>query len=124
MPMSIKMSKESKNCVVIKVSGILSFKELQSVQETAKGMLSSDGKINCLILAKQFSGWGKDGDWGDLTFLYESDPYINKIAVVADNRRKDELLMFLGAGRRQAAVEFFSQDEEDEAQCWLAESAE
>jgi len=122
--MSIRVSKNSDDCVVITVSGILTFEELESVQKTAKGVFNPDGKINCLIEAKQFSGWGKAGNWGDLTFLYESDPYIGKIAVVATEQRKDELLMFLGAGRRQAAVRFFLSGEDNKAQNWLMESTD
>jgi hypothetical protein len=80
--------------------------------------------VNCLIVAEQFAGWGKDGNWGDLTFMFESDPVIDKIAVVAKKQNKDELLMFLGAGRRQAEVRYFPSGEVDKAQNWLAASAD
>ena len=52
------------------------------------------------VLAEEFSGWGKEGDWGDLTFMHEYDLYIGKIAIVGDEKWKDQILMFLGAGRR------------------------
>ena len=60
-----------------------------------------------------------EGNWGDLTFMYEADPHINKIAIVAEGKWKDQLLMYLGAGRRQAAVEFFSVGEIQAARDWL-----
>lgn len=119
--MSAIISKESNNCAVVKITGVLLYKDLETIQNSAKEMFRSGGKINCLILAEKFSGWGKDGDWGDLTFMYESDSLIGKIAVVAEEKRRDELLMFLGAGRRQAVVEFFFSDEEDEARTWISE---
>jgi hypothetical protein len=72
-----------------------------------------------LILTEQFSGWGKEGDWGDLTFMNEYDPYIEKIAVVSQAKWKDHLLMFLGAGMRKAAVSFFLEGAEQEARDWL-----
>lgn len=122
MLMSIQMTKESDDCIVIAVSDILSFEELQSVQDSAKEVLGSEMKVNCLLLVSNFRGWAKGGDWGDLTFMYESDPHIRKIAVVADERWKDELLMFLGAGRRQADVEYFNPDGEEDARTWLAGS--
>jgi hypothetical protein len=122
--MSVNVSKELNNCIVITVVDVLSYGDLQAVQDAAKEMLKSDTKINCLILADKFSGWGKAGDWGDLTFMYETDAWIHKIAVVAKENLRDELLMFLGAGRRQAVVKFFSPDQEDKARGWLSESAE
>jgi len=54
-----------------------------------------------------------------LTFMHEYDPYIEKIAVVADEKWRDQILMFLGAGRRQAPVMFFVSGEEEDARDWL-----
>ena len=56
--------------------------------------------------------------------MYEYDPYIEKIAVVAEANWKDEMLMYLGAGRRQASVEFFFYDEEKDARDWLKSESE
>jgi hypothetical protein len=119
--MGITISKESLNCIVVTVTGVFLHKDLEAIQNSAKEMLNSISRVNCLILAKQFSGWGKDGDWGDLTFMYENDSSIGKIAVVAEEKRRDELLMFLGAGYRKATVKFFFPGDEDEARIWLSE---
>ena len=108
----------------LKAAGIFSCQDLNTVQDAAKEILKSGVNVNCLIIAEQFTGWGKDGNWGDLTFMFESDPVIGKIAVVAKKQNKDELLMFLGAERRQAAVRFFLSGEEVSARHWLAESAD
>ena len=117
--MSVKVSQLSNRCFSVEISGIFSFDDLKSIQKDPRYLLKEGEKVNIVILAKDFSGWGKEGDWGDLTFMYESDPYIGKIAVVADEKFEDELLMFLGAGRRQAIVEFFSTDEEKDAFEWV-----
>ena len=117
--MSVTISTESNDCIVVTVTGIFSYKDLEAVQNVAKEALNSGVKVNCLILAEQFTGWGKDGNWGDLTFMYENDPLIGKIAVVADENRQDEMLMFLGAGMRQAEVKVFFPDEVQDARQWL-----
>lgn len=121
--MSVIISKELDNGLVVTVTGIFTYQDLQAVQNTAKTMLNSGVKTNCLILAQQFTGWGKEGNWGDLTFMYENDPLIGKIAVVGEKKRQDELLMFLGGGMRQAAVKYFFPDQEQEARTWLSEPA-
>ena len=56
--------------------------------------------------------------------MYEYDPNIEKIAVVAEANRKDEMLLYLGAGRRKAQVKFFLYDEEKDARDWLGSESE
>lgn len=117
--MSVVFKKESDNLFLISIKGILTFNDQKKFENWARAEIDRSGKIRVLVLATQFSGWGKEGDWGDLTFMYEYDPYIEKIAVVVDEKWRDEILMFLGAGRRQASVESFSPNEEKDARNWL-----
>ena len=117
--MSITFTKESEDLFVVCVKGVLTFNDLREGEKRVRDEIDRSGKVKMLILAEQFSGWGKEGDWGDLTFMHERDPYIEKIAVVGDEKWKDQILMFVGAGRRQAQVEFFFSDEEEDAREWL-----
>ena len=117
--MSITFNKESDGLFVVSVSGILTYDDLKEAENKTAGIKNPDQKAKILVLAGEFSGWGKGGDWGDLTFMHEHDPYIEKIAVVTNEKWRDEMLMFLGAGRRQAAVEFFYPDEVEDAREWL-----
>lgn len=121
--MSVKIATASDNCLEITISNIFTYKDLETVQSAAKQMLQS-GKVNCLVLAGGFSGWGKEGNWGDMTFMHENDAMIGKIAIVADKKHQTELLMFLGAGLRQAAVKFFPLDQQDHARTWVLGCAE
>ncbi len=119
MSVTFTKDKESENLFVVQIKGTFTFEELNEIQNKAHAEIDRSRKVKLLILAEQFSGWGKEGDWGDLTFMYEYDPYIEKIAVVAESKWKDEMLMFVGAGRRQASVEFFLKDGEEDARDWL-----
>ena len=119
--MSVKFTKdkESENLFVVQVKDIFTFEDLKKVENKVHIEIINSQKIKLLVLAEKFSEWGKDGEWGDMTFMYNHDPYIEKIAAVAEDKRKDEMLMFLGAGRRQASVEFFPADGEEDARNWL-----
>ncbi len=117
--MSVIFTKESENLFVINVKGVLTFNDQKEVENRARAEIDRTQKSKLLILAEEFSGWGKEGDWGDLTFMHEYDPYIEKIAVVAEDKWKDQILMFIGAGRRQAEVEFFLPGKEQDARDWL-----
>ena len=119
--MSITFAKESEDLFVVCIEGILTFDDQKEIEKRVRDEIDRNQKAKFLILAEQFSGWGKEGDWSDLTFMYEYDPYIEKIAVVADKKWKDQILMFLGAGMRQAQVQFFHAGEEGKARDWLQE---
>ena len=122
--MSMTFTKESDDLFVISVQGIFTFDDLKEVEKSAREQIDRNQKVKLLVLAEDFTGWGKEGDWGDLTFMYEYDPNIDKIAVVAEANWKDEMLMYLGAGRRQAEVKFFFYDEEKDARDWLQGESE
>ena len=116
--MSITFAKESKDLFVVCIEGILTFDDQKEIEKRVRDEIDRNQKAKLLILAEQFSGWGKEGNWSDLTFMYEYDPYIEKITVVAKKKWKNKILMHIGAGRRQASVEFF-QPAEDKAREWL-----
>ena len=122
--MSITFTKESDDLFVIRVEGVLSFEDQKEVETKARAGIDRNLKTKLLVLTEQFSGWGKEGDWGDMTFMYEYDSYIEKIAIVAEEERKDMILIYVGAGRRQASVKFFFPDEEQDAREWLASKEE
>ncbi len=122
--MSATIKKESDDLFVVHVSGLFTFEDLKEVENKASEGIDRSGKVKLLVLAEEFTGWGKEGDWGDLTFMHEYDPYIEKIAVVAEANWKDQMLMYIGAGRRKAEVKFFLYDEEKDARDWLQSESE
>lgn len=117
--MSVSLDKRTPDLIVIKISGIFTYSDLKFLEDSSKEKPQVDNKIKVLILAEEFKGWGKEGDWGDLTSMYNNDPYVSKIAVVSEEEFHDEFLMFLGAGRMKAEVKAFYPDEIEDAQEWI-----
>ena len=117
--MSVTFIKESENLFVVQIKGTFTFEDLKEIQDKANAEIDRSQKVKLLILADKFSGWGKEGNWGDLSFMYEYDPYIEKIAIVTESKWKGEMLMFTGANSRQASVEIFIEGKEEEARVWL-----
>ncbi len=122
--MSVSFTKESEDLFVVSIEGVLTFDELKEIENKFTAAIDRSRKIKGLILAENFSGWAKEGDWGNLEFMLKNDPYIQKIAVVANEEKKDDLLIFLGKGMREASVEFFPAGEEEKARDWLKRQAE
>ena len=121
--MSVSFTKESADLFVVFLEGVLTFDEFKQVQNDVSKEIDRSRKVKVLILAENFSGWAKEGDWGDLEFLHEHDPYMEKIAVVTGEKWKDWLLTFLLAGMRQATVESFPEREAKTARLWLEHGA-
>lgn len=122
--MSVALTRESEDLLVLSIKGTLTFEDLRVVQDKGHKEIDRSGNVKILVLAEEFSGWGKEGDWGDLTFMYEHDASIEKIAVVASEKWRGEILMFLGDGRRQASVRFFLPGEEKDARDWVENTSE
>lgn len=117
--MNVSYAKEPSGLYVIRISGTFTDKDRRAVERFGKENIDRSAKIKVLILAEDFSGWAKQGDWGDLAFMLEYDPYIEKIAVVTSEQWRDRMMVFLGAGLREAAVEFFPIGDEIMARAWL-----
>lgn len=110
---------EPSGLFVIRLSGTLTVEDRNAVEKFGREHIDRGTQIKVLILAEDFSGWARQGNWGDLTFMLEYDRFIEKIAVVASEQWRDRMLLFLGAGLREASVEFFSIGEENLARALL-----
>lgn len=122
--MSVTFAKELEDLLVVQVKGTLTFEDLKQFENEARAAIDRSRKVRALADFTEFSGWGKAGDWGDLTFMIEYDPCIEKIAVIATVKWKDQISMFLGAGRRQAKVKFFPEGQTQDARDWLLNERE
>ena len=65
----------------------------------------------------------KDGsgtlDWGDVSFMMKQGQQIEKMAIVGDEKWRDDAFAFTAKGFRPTAIEFFSPSHLNEARIWL-----
>lgn len=120
--MSAEIISHFNGIVTNRVSGLLTQAELSAVQQEVLAIIGREGGIRLLILAEDFQGWDKAGDWEDVSFQSQSDPYINKMALVGDKKWKDLALMFTGKGFREFPIEYFEPHEVEKARAWLMEN--
>jgi hypothetical protein len=115
--MSMEISAEGRGLLVVRIQGVLRRAELEECQRAAAKMIREAGKVVALILLDGFQGWQRTDKWGDVSFLVEHDAGIEKIAIAGEERWRDEVLMFAGAGLRHAAVSYFN--DAAGARAWL-----
>jgi hypothetical protein len=117
--MGMAIRRKSEDLLLVHFTGILKDSDQEEYERIGRLEIDRSTKIKILVNATGFSGWGKDCDWSSRKFMYEYDAYIEKIAVVADEKWKEQMLIYLRAESRQALVEFFSPLQAQDARDWL-----
>lgn len=115
------IQREDNQTYVLNISGTLLRSEFGEVQDATIGAIDAGAKPRILAILKNFKGWERGAEWGDLEFLFSHSHEIARIAVVGDPRWEADGLAFAGAGFRRAPVKYFPPDQEAEARAWLAE---
>ncbi len=105
----------------IKLTGKLTVRDFQELQTLARLSLEQFGQVRILVELEDFQGWSKETGWENTSFLEENDEGISKLAFVGDEKWKVEIFMFTGKPMRHTAIEYFQQDQFDQAQAWLSE---
>lgn len=105
--------------VYIKISGVMKLADQQSLQTAGMGLIAQGKKVRLLVTLENFQGWEKGVDWGDVGFLMAHGNDIAKIAVVGDERWKEQIFAFLGKGLRTTEIEFFRSSSMKEAESWV-----
>jgi len=105
----------------VRLTGRLTVSEFQALQALGTLSLERFGKVRILVELEDFQGWSKEPGWEDSYFLTEDTGRLSRLAFVGDEKWKDEVFMFVGKEMRSTAIEFFPQDQLDQAKAWLSE---
>ena len=116
--MSAEIVNDEGDTLVFKITGKLAQSEFAAAQKDATEILQKSGRKHMLVLAENFEGWGK-GNWGDLSGQILLEPYIDKMAIVGDEKWRSLTMLFTGKGIRRLPIEFFVPADLAKAQAWL-----
>lgn len=120
MPVTLK--REAADVFRLDVSGVLSKADLDRAQERLVAEMRHGGTaaVVLLVVLDGFEGWESNPRWDDLTFYASHGDAIARIALVGDERWRDEALMFAAADLRKGPVKYFLPAALDEARAWLS----
>ncbi len=118
--MALEIIGSSGGLITAKVSGKLKKSEVDQGQKAAIDVMRTGAKVRFLIIAEDFQGWDKEGDWGDISFQLKYDEQIEKIALVGEKEWKDLVSMFVGEGLRSAEIRYFQPGQLALARVWAA----
>ena len=118
--MSYQLIKEFNRINWIKLIGKLTVSDFQQLQTLARLSLEQFGQFRVLIELEDFQGWSKETGWENSFFLAEDGEGISRIAFVGDEKWQVDIFMFTGKPMRETEIEFFPQDQLDQALAWLS----
>jgi hypothetical protein len=103
----------------VRISGIMQLSDQESLQTAGMGLIKQGRKVRLLVTLENFQGWEKGVDWGDVDFMTAHGDDVAKIALVGDERWKEQFFAFVGRGLRSTEVEFFPTFSVKEAEKWV-----
>ena len=118
--MPVEVIDASGKLLQAKVRGTLRRAEYDRMLQLAREIITREGKMRVLVLLDGFEGWERDRNWGDVSFVTQEGRHIEKMAIVGDEKWRDEALAFTAAGFRPTAIEFFATAQLVNAKRWLA----
>jgi hypothetical protein len=117
--MPIALQNDGDNVYRVDMSGLLRKAELDQCQAQLAAEIRRIGPVRLLITLNGFEGWEPGANWNDLSFYVKHGDSIERLAIVGDERWRNETLMFAGVDLRKAPVEFFPPSGTAEANAWL-----
>lgn len=119
--MSVQLIGTENGILAAKIRGILTHAELVSLQQAAAEVIQREGSVRLLVVAEDFQGWAKEGDWQDVSFQLEHDEAVGKMAIVGDKQWEGLALLFVDKRFRRFPIEYFAPADLDQARAWLRE---
>ena len=105
--------------ISVRISGVMKVSDQARLQSLARDLIGQGKGVRLLAKLENFQGWEKSEQWGDASFLSEHGNAIVKMAIVGDERWKDEVFLFAGKGLRTTEIAFFSPSSLTEAEAWV-----
>ena len=113
------IQKLNKNTVCITISGAMSQADRDAMESTGRALIAEVGQINLMVILKDFAGFARGVDWGNMEFYAEHGDDIVKMAIVGDPKWKADALAFTGSGARKTQIQFFPTTAFGAAHQWI-----
>jgi hypothetical protein len=104
----------------VRIVGTLDKADYERLAMVVRDDIAREKRIRALVVAERFQGWERGADWSDVSLVTGEGQHIEKMAIVGEERWRDEVLLFTGKGLRPTAIEFFPPSRMAQARAWLS----
>jgi SpoIIAA-like len=118
--MTVSVSFEEGNLVVIRGHGELKRDEVDQSKRQIYNYILTNGPIYMLILIDEaFKSFEAFASWEDIEEDAVIQPNVKRLALVGDLRWRDQALLFLITAVASFQIEYFKPEQEEFARVWL-----
>ena len=103
----------------VRISGVMSVADMRQLQSLAAAIIAGGEQPRSLVVLDGFEGWSSDKGWNDVSFLDEHGDQVARMAIVGDEKWKDQMFMFTAKGLRATRIEYFPLTRIEEARAWV-----
>ncbi len=118
--MAFEIIKVEDSVVHIRIKDLMQVADKNKLESLGTDMISKGKKIRLVVLLENFKGWEKSDVWGDVEFMMDHVDDIVRMAIVGDERWKEQVLIFVGKGLRKTEIEFFPPSSMKKAEDWVS----
>lgn len=106
--------------LAVTLSEVMHQDDMLSIQAASRQLIDSAGSVRVLVILRDYRGFERGADWGDIAFTAQYGDRIERMAIVGDVRWEAEALAFTGKGARRTQIEYFPLAAFSAAQAWLS----
>jgi len=117
--MACEIIKVVDSVVYVRIWDVMRIADMKTLEKVATELIGKGKKIRLLARIENFQGWEKSEEWGDVGFIMSHGNDIVKMAIVGDERWKEDAFIFVGKGMRKTEIEFFPLPLLKNAEVWV-----
>ena len=117
--MACEIIKITDSLVHARIRDVMRGTDQKMLESVAVELIEKGKKVRLLAVLENFKGWEKGGAGADLGFMMDHYDDIVKMAIVGDERWKEETLLYVGKGLRSTEIEFFPPSSLKQAEEWV-----
>lgn len=114
------IQQEGEGVVRARISRRMTVADQKALESFAKRMIDDARPVRVVLTLVDFQGWDLDDGWGDdLDFTFEYGDKIEAIAIVGEEKWRQQALLFVGKGFRRTKIDYFLPDASSLAEDWV-----
>lgn len=117
--MACEVIKIADSVVHVRIRDVMKIADQMMLETVANELIAKGKKVRVVAVLENFKGWEKSEAWGDLGFMVKHGDDIVKMAIVGDERWKEDAFLFVGKGLRGTEIEFFPSSSLTQAEEWV-----
>jgi hypothetical protein len=117
--MACEIIKITDSVVHVRIRDVMQITDQKMLESVATELIGKGKKVRLIAVMENFKGWEKGEAWGDIGFMMDHSDDIVKMAIVGDERWKEETFLYVGKGLRSTEIEFFPSSALKQAEEWV-----